>query len=170
MLRARIFLVFSFFFIYSFSLAEQVNSFVSIETTVEPNIIEIGDKGVLKIKVKPMLAVRISSSPEFVVRLNESDNGVVFTKNFFTASELEFKTEQVGTNVFLDLEKEIVIPFKIDNAYPGLHKISGKIVFTAVDKKDNWSVKTYQTFSTFFKSEIKKAVKPRKRSKKKMKK
>jgi len=150
-----------------FLYPEQVNSFVSIDARIEPNTINIGEEGVLNIRVKPSMAVNISSTPEFVIRLNESDNGIVFTKNFFTASELEFKTKQVGDNVFLDLEKEIIIPFTINNAYPGLHKISGKIIFTAVDKKDNWSVKTFHTFSVFFKSEIKKVRKKNKRKKRK---
>jgi len=132
------------------------DSFIDIIVSVEPNIITIGKEGVLKIKVVPNTAVRISSSPEFVVRLSDSDENVVFTKNFFTASELEFKTVQEGKNVFLNLNKEILIPFKVIAPYPGTHKISGKIIFTAIEKKDNWSIKTFNTFSTYFKSELKK--------------
>ena len=145
------------FFVSSAIFSNKKNVFINIKTSIEPNIINIGEEGILKIKVTPAMHVRISSSPEFVIRLNKNDSGIVFTKNFFTASELEFKTKQEGNNVFLDLAKEILIPFKIESSFPNSHKISGKIIFTAVEKKDNWSVKTFQTFSTIFKSKIEKS-------------
>ncbi len=165
MIKVKLFLLIciNILFVSQIVFSADNSTFLNIELFVEPNVITIGEEGVLKIKVTPAKNIRISSSPEFVIRFNESETGVTFTKNFFTAAELEFKTKQDGNNVFLELEKDILIPFKIDSPGPGFHKISGKVVFTAVEKKDNWSVKTFQKFSINFRSKIKK----RKRNKRK---
>ncbi len=165
-------LIIFFTLFFSILVANDSRSFINIETKVEPRVIVMGEEGILKIKVTPASTMRISSSPEFVVRLNESDSGVVFTKNFFTASELEFKTQQEGSNIFLNLGKEILIPFKIESTDSSSdiqshnHRISGKIIYTAVEKKDSWSVKTFQTFSTYFKSKIKKNKKQKRSARK----
>ncbi len=172
MIKLKFILLFIIFTFINQTIFSNENTFIKIEATVEPEIIIIGQEGILKIKITALDSVMISSSPEFVVRLNDSENGIIFAKNFFTASELEFKTKQEGLNVFLDLEKKILIPFKIDESYPlSQHKISGNVIFTAVEKKDNWSVKTFKNFSTtYFKSKklkIKKNSRNRKNYKKK---
>ena len=85
--------------------------YIKIEAVVQPEVVRTNEEGILKIKVTPSEHVKISSAPEFVIRLDENEY-IRFTKNFFTASELDFKTKQEGNNIYLDLEKEIEIPFK----------------------------------------------------------
>jgi hypothetical protein len=123
--------------------------YLKIDTRVAPKNIFQGEEGILKIKITPKEGIKISSHPEFIIKLHDNSN-LVFPKIFFTASELNYQTKQEDNVILLDLEKEIEIPFKVnDNSLIGRHKISGEIIFTAIFK-DNWSLKTYQKFITNF--------------------
>lgn len=144
-----------FFLITYFIFVSFINSYqddyLKITSNVTPKIIRQGEEGILKIKIIPRNDIKISSHPEFIIKLNENSD-LTFSKVFFTASELDFQTKQEENIVSLDLEKEIAIPFKVnEESLIGKHKISGEIVFTAVFK-DNWSLKTYQKFFTTFSS------------------
>lgn len=145
-------LVFSFFHFPQ-------EDYLKITATVKPRSILQGEEGILKIKITPKDGLKISSHPEFIIKLN-NNNGYAFPKIFFTASELHFQTKQEDDAILLDLEKEIEIPFKVkENSLIGRHKITGEVIFTAVFQ-DHWSVKTYQTFITdfFSKKNLKKKV------------
>lgn len=125
--------------------------YLKISVTTSPEVIRQGDEGTLKLKIQPRAGLRISSAPEFVIKLSENAN-LTFSKYFFTASELDFETEQEGEIVYLALEKEITIPFKVnDNSLIGKQQILGEVQFTAVFT-DRWSVKTFQKFGTSFRS------------------
>lgn len=125
--------------------------YLKISVTTSPEVIRQGEEGALKLKIQPRAGLRISSAPEFVIKLSENAN-LTFSKYFFTASELDFETEQEGEIVYLALEKEITIPFKVnDNSLIGKQQISGEVQFTAVFT-DHWSVKTFQKFGTSFRS------------------
>ncbi len=142
-----------FFLIICFIFVSFINSYqddyLKITSNVTPKIIRQGEEGILKIKITPRNDIKISSHPEFIIKLNENSD-LTFSKVFFTASELDFQTKQEENIVSLDLEKEIAIPFKVnEESLIGKHKISGEIVFTAVFK-DHWSLKTYQKFFTNF--------------------
>lgn len=144
-----------FFLITYFIFVSFINSYqddyLKITSNVTPKIIRQGEEGILKIKIIPRNDIKISSHPEFIIKLNENSD-LTFSKVFFTASELDFQTKQEENIVSLDLEKEIAIPFKVnEESLIGKHKISGEIVFTAVFK-DHWSLKTYQKFFTTFSS------------------
>ena len=125
--------------------------YLKISAFIAPESIKQGEEGILTLIVVPKEGIRISSAPEFVIKFEENTN-LTFSKYFFTASELDFETEQDNENVFLDLSKEISIPFKIKpNSLIGKQVIQGEIKFTAVFK-DHWSLKTFQKFETNFRS------------------
>jgi hypothetical protein len=132
--------------------APSQEDYLKITTIVEPRSIKQGEEGTLKIKITPRNDFRISSHPEFMIKLDKN-NGISLSKQFFTASELDFPTSQENEAVFLDLDKEVSILFKVnEDSLIGKHQISGEVVFTAVFKKDNWSLKTYQKFTADFNS------------------
>jgi len=141
------FLIFSIFFININNSSQE--DYLKIDIQVTPKYIFQGEEGTLKIKITPKEGIKISSHPEFIIKLHDNSN-FIFPKVFFTASELSFQTKQEDNVILLDLEKEIEIPFKVnDNSLIGRHKISGEVIFTAIFK-DNWSLKTYQKFITNF--------------------
>ena len=123
--------------------------YLRIAVNVEPRSIKQGKEGVLKLKITPKNGIKISSHPEFIIKLDKNNN-LSFSKVFFTASELDFPTSQENDTVFLSLEKEVPINFKVnEDSLIGKHKISGEVVFTAVFN-DKWSLKTYQKFYADF--------------------
>ena len=125
--------------------------YLKIDTNVNPKTIKQGYEGVLKIKITPKDGIKISSHPEFIIKLNDNQN-VTFSKKFFTATELDYQTTQENGTIFLELEKEVPIPFKVnENSLRGKLIISGEVVFTAVTA-DNWSLKTYQKFNADLRS------------------
>jgi hypothetical protein len=119
---------------------------LKIECTVSPQRILQGNEGLLKIKIVVPNGVRISASPEFLIRLDENEN-LSFAKIFFAGSEMNLPTTQEKEGVFLDPQKEIEVPFKLnESALIGNLTVSGEIIFTML-LQDNWSVKTTQKFS-----------------------
>jgi len=125
------------------------DDYLKITVNVEPAVIKQGSEGVIKIKVSPRNGLKISSHPEFMIKFDK-DSNFSLSKPFFTASELDFQTIQENNNIFLDLEKEVAIIFKVnEDAVVGKHIVSGEVIFTAVFK-DNWSVKTRQHFDIEF--------------------
>jgi hypothetical protein len=133
-----------FLFLFLFRLSSQ-DEFLKIESTISPFSILQGEEGALKIKVAPKNGIKISANPEFLIKFDENDN-LSFSKIFFTGSELNFPTTQEKEGVILDLQKEIEIPFKVnETALIGKLTINGEITFTAIFQ-DNWCIKTTQRF------------------------
>ncbi|MCX6555940.1 MAG: hypothetical protein NTW95_00675 [Candidatus Aminicenantes bacterium] len=123
--------------------------FLKIECAVSPRSIRQGNEGVLKIKIVVRNGVRISSNPEFLIKLDENEN-LSFSKIFFAGSELNLPITQEKEGIFLDPQKEIEVPFKLsESALLGNLSVSGEIVFT-IFFQDNWSVKTTQKFAANF--------------------
>jgi hypothetical protein len=144
------------------SAAYAQEDYLKITASVEPRSIKQGEEGAFKIKIIPKNGIKISSHPEFIIRLDKNNN-FSFPKLFFTASELDFQIRQENDSVFLELDKEVNIPFKVnEDSLIGKHKISGEIIFTAVFK-DNWSLKTYQRFNADFVSKKNGKIKFRKK-------
>jgi hypothetical protein len=142
------FLLLSCLFLLSVSIFPQ-DEFLKIECSVSPRQILQGSEGMLKIKVIVRDGVKISANPEFLIRMDENES-LSFAKIFFAGSELNLPTTQQREGVFLDPQKEIEVPFKLDEeALLGNLTVSGEIVFTMLFP-DNWSVKTTQKFSAGF--------------------
>lgn len=141
-------LILTILFFLNFNIRAN-EDYLKITTSVNPKRIKQGEEGVLKIKITPKNGLKISSHPKFMIKLNPDDN-LTFPKLFFTASELDFETTAENNTVFLNLEKENEISFKVnDSALIGKINISGEVIFTAVFK-DNWSLKTHQSFNVSF--------------------
>jgi hypothetical protein len=123
--------------------------FLKIECAVSPHSIRQGNEGVLKIKIVVRNGVRISSNPEFLIKLDENEN-LSFSKIFFAGSELNLPITQEKEGIFLDPQKEIEVPFKLsESALLGNLSVSGEIIFT-IFFQDSWSVKTTQKFTANF--------------------
>ena len=122
------------------------DEFLKIECAVSPRQILQGNEGLLKIKIVVPGGIKISASPEFLIRMDENES-LSFAKIFFAGSEMNLPTTQEKEGVFLDPQKEIEVPFKLnEGALIGNLTISGEVIFTML-MQDNWSVKTTQKFS-----------------------
>jgi hypothetical protein len=125
------------------------DDFLKVECTVSPRFIMQGNDGLLKIKIVVRNGIRISSNPEFMIKLDENES-LSFSKIFFAGSELNLPITQEEGGIFLDPQKEIEVPFKLSElALIGNLTVSGEIVFT-IFFQDNWSIKTTQKFAANF--------------------
>ena len=125
------------------------DDFLKIECTVSPRSILQGNDGLLKIKIDVRSGIKISANPEFMIRLDENES-LSFSKIFFAGSELNLPTTQEKEGIFLDPQKEIEVPFKLnESALIGSLTVSGEVIFTMLFQ-DNWSVKTTQKFTANF--------------------
>ncbi len=150
----------SFCLLFLNIITHSQDDYLKINTSIKPSSIQQGEEGVLKIKITPRSDIKISSYLGFMIKLDDNQN-LSFPKVFFTASELDLQSKQENDTVYLELEKEIPISFKVnENSLIGKHKISGEVIFTAIFK-DKWSLKTYQKFYASFIS--KRNRKPRKK-------
>ncbi|MDQ1352661.1 MAG: hypothetical protein QG657_2967 [Acidobacteriota bacterium] len=147
-MQKKIFTILTCLFLLTISSHSQ-EDYLKIDTIVNPTNICQGQGGVLKIKITPRSDIKISSFLGFMIKLDDNAN-LSYPKVFFTASELDLQSKQENDTLYLELAKEIPIPFKVNgNSLIGKHQISGEVVFTAVFK-DNWSLKTYQKFYADF--------------------
>jgi len=132
-----------------FSNAYCQDEFLKIECAVSPRSILQGNDGLLRIKINVRNGIRISANPEFMIRLDENES-LSFSKIFFAGSELNLPTTQEKEGIFLDPQKEIEVPFKLnEEALIGNLTISGEVIFTMLFQ-DSWSVKTTQKFMADF--------------------
>jgi len=142
--RAIVILVLSHVLLAGFLPAQE--DFLKIEVVSQPREIQQGAEGVLLLRIVPRSDIRISSYPEFMLRFEEND-GIAMSKLFFMGSEFNFPTTPSAAGVFLVLDKEIEIPFKVsESALPGKYTLNGEAVFTAFFA-DNWHLKTFQQFA-----------------------
>lgn len=107
-----------------------------------------GEEGQIRIRITPRPDINISVNPDMLIRF-KTDANLVYAKNFFTASELDLLTiQEEGTDyVYYNLDKEIVIPFKVsEDALIGRLVIGGEVAFWAIFASNHWCLKTYQPF------------------------
>jgi len=160
-MQKKIFYIAAIFLIFTLHISVCAKEdYLTISASVEPERIKQGEEGTLTIKITPINGIRISSHPKFIIVMDPNES-LTFSKMFFTASELDFETQSANGTVFLNLEKENEIRFKVnESALIGRHNISGEVIFTAVFK-DNWSLKTHQRFDISFYSRKNTKIKKR---------
>ena len=83
------------------------DDFLKVECTVSPHSIMQGNEGLLKIKIVVRSGIRISANPEFMIKLDEKNENLSFSKIFFAGSELNLPITQEKGGIFLDPQKEI---------------------------------------------------------------
>lgn len=148
MIKYGALLLISLFLLFSSVFCQ--DDFLKVECTVSPHSIMQGNEGLLKIKIVVRSGIRISANPEFMIKLDEKNENLSFSKMFFAGSELNLPITQEKEGIFLDPQKEIEVPFKLsESALLGNLTVSGEVVFTMLFQ-DNWSIKTTQKFTANF--------------------
>lgn len=127
---------------------EEPLPYLSVSAKTNKKYFFQGEEGQIKIRITPRSDINISVNPDMLIRF-KPDANLVYVKNFFTASELDLLTiQEEGTDyVYYNLDKEIVIPFKVsENALIGKMIIEGEVAFWAIFASNHWCLKTYQPF------------------------
>ena len=143
-------IIFFLFLAVLLSLQAQQEELIDIEASISPQRLSKGQAGKIVLKFTIKKGITINPQPSFTVELSPSDD-LVFSKNFFTASDLEIEILKEDGKEYLDLTKQIEIPFSVsEEAVRGLHTLEGKVKYFAYSGEEKWCLKTTTQFSTSF--------------------
>lgn len=131
-------------------LLAQDGDLLDIEASISPSRLSKGQAGKVVLKFTAKKDVRISPQPSFTIEMSPSVE-LVFSKNFFTSSDLEMEILEEDGKAYLDLTDQIEIPFAVHSeAVRGLHTLEGKVKYFARSKTEHWCLKTTRKFSASF--------------------
>jgi len=129
---------------------ETENNFLKVEVTISPRRLSRGEEGKAILKLKVGQGVLISPQPFFIIEFMPSKE-IIFSKNFFTASDLEMEIGEGNEGEYLKLDEPVEIPFVVSlKADQGNHKLEGRIKYFARSQDEKWCLKNYIKFSASF--------------------
>lgn len=137
------------FMIFSY-LGSQEEDLIKIDATISPRRLSKGDEGNVVLKFRVKEGITINPQPSFTIELSSSEE-LVFSKNFFSASDLEIEILEEEGKDYLVLTNQIEITFVVsDEAVKGMHSLEGTVKYFAFSKAENWCLKTTSLFSASF--------------------
>ncbi len=137
------------FMVFSY-LGSQEEDLIKIDATINPGRLSRGNEGKVVLKFRVKEGITINPQPSLTIELSPSEE-LVFSKNFFTASDLEIEILEEEGKEYLVFTKQIEISFTVsDEAEKGLHSLEGKVKYFAFSKTENWCLKTTTLFSASF--------------------
>ncbi len=148
-LRKSVKAVFFVFLIFSF-LGSQEEDLIKINATINPSRLSKGNEGNGALRFRVKEGITINPQPPLTIELSPSEE-LVFSKDFFTASDLEIEILEEEGREYLVFNKKIEIPFLVsDEAEKGVHSLEGKVKYFAFSKAENWCLKTTSLFTASF--------------------
>lgn len=131
-------------------LGSQEEDLIKIDATINPGRLSRGNEGKVVLKFRVKEGITINPQPSLTIELSPSEE-LVFSKNFFTASDLEIEILEEEGKEYLVFTKQIEISFRVsDEAEKGLHSLEGKVKYFAFSKTENWCLKTTTLFTASF--------------------
>lgn len=131
-------------------LGSQEEDLIKIDAMINPGRLSRGNEGKVVLKFRVKEGITINPQPSLTIELSPSEE-LVFSKNFFTASDLEIEILEEEGKEYLVFTKQIEISFTVsDEAEKGLHSLEGKVKYFAFSKTENWCLKTTTFFTASF--------------------
>lgn len=119
---------------------------LKVEAGVSPLRLSRGQEGKIRLNFTLKEGIIISPQPSFIIEIDYSE-GLIFSKDFFTASDLEINIIEKDGNECLDLAGTIAIPFTVSvEAERGNHKLKGHVKFFACNHEEDWCLKDKTPF------------------------
>ena len=123
---------------------------LQVKAWVKPIRLSRQQQGQVILKFKIPENLRVKPLPTFIIEFEPSD-GALFSKNFFTASDLSIEILEDNDQEYLNLAQPIEISFTVPLEAPrGRHIIRGKIKYFAYSINESWCLKTTAKFETYF--------------------
>ncbi|MCP2520752.1 hypothetical protein NLB65_01500 [Candidatus Aminicenantes bacterium AC-335-B20] len=127
-------------------LYSQEIDILKIKGKIKPSVLLRGQEGKVILKLEVPNGVYINFFPSIVIEFKPCKE-LIFSKNFFTSSDLELESFEKNGNKYLNLKKSIEIPFKVSmNAKRGNHKLKGEIKYFACSSSEGWCLKSSKKF------------------------
>jgi|GEM_PF-733012 len=121
-----------------------------VKAWVKPIRLSRQQQGQVVLKFKIPENLRVKPLPNFIIEFEPSD-GALFSKNFFTASDLSMEILEDDGQEYLNLSQPVEITFTVPlKAKRGRHVIRGKVKYFAYSISENWCLKTTAKFETYF--------------------
>ncbi|MEW6456793.1 MAG: hypothetical protein AB1410_08805 [Acidobacteriota bacterium] len=129
------------FFINTFLSFPEEEKIVEISASIKPYRIMRGEGGKIILNMRLKKGNYISSAPLLNIEIKSND-GLAFSKNFYTSSDLNIPVIEKDGIKILDVKSHFEIPFKVkEEARPGFKKIEMEIKFFVYSLKSNLCIK-----------------------------
>lgn len=123
---------------------------LQVKAWVKPIRLSRQQQGHVVLKFKIPENLRVKPLPNFIIEFEPSE-GALFSKNFFTASDLSIEILEDNGQEYLNLSQPVEISFTVPlKASRGRHVIRGRIKYFAYSTSENWCLKTTAKFETYF--------------------
>lgn len=137
-------------FLVSIFLSADKYDLLQIEANVKPKRLSRGQEGNIELKFTVKQGIAISSQPSFIIEIEPSET-LAFSKDFFTASDLDIKVKEQDGKEYLDFSEPVLVPFIVrPEAERGQHIIKGTVKFFACSLEEGWCLKDKKGFSATF--------------------
>jgi hypothetical protein len=131
-------------------LSGQGLDILKVKGKIKPSILLRGQEGKVILKLEVPSDIYINSFPSLVIEFKPCKE-LIFSKNFFTSSDLELESFEKDGNRYLNLENNIEIPFKVSmKAKRGKHELKGEIKYFACSATEGWCLKSSKEFKISF--------------------
>lgn len=131
-------------------LGSQEEDLIKIDASIIPGRLSKGNEGRVVLKFRVKEGIIINPQPSFMIEISPS-NELVFSKNFFTASDLRIEILKEEGKEYLVLNQQIEITFTVSGeSIKGTHSLKGKVKYFAYSKAENWCLKTTSLFTASF--------------------
>ena len=139
--------------VLSFLTAEKYD-LLEINANIKPKRLSRGQEGNVELKLSVKEGIFISSQPSFIIEIDPSDT-LAFSKDFFTASDLDIKVREQDGKEYLDFSDPVLVPFTVKpEAERGNHILRGKVKYFACSLEEGWCLKDKEEFSATFYTSI----------------
>ncbi|MGB8951575.1 MAG: hypothetical protein WCC06_02770 [Candidatus Aminicenantales bacterium] len=137
-----------------FFLQSQGEELLKVESRIRPLRLSRGEEGKVVLKVKLKDGIFISPQPAFIIEFAPSEE-LVFSKSFYTASDLDIEVLEKDGREFLNFTDSIEIPFTVNlKARRGIHVLEGKIKYFACSNEGSWCFKSSVKFSATYSTRL----------------
>lgn len=142
-------IIFSVCFVFCCLFAEKYD-LLKIDSNVNPKRLSRGQEGNIVLKFTVKEGIAISSQPSFIIEVEPSET-LAFSKDFFTASDLDVKVKEIDGKEYLDFTDPVLVPFTVKpEAERGNHELRGKVKYFACSLEEGWCLKDKREFSATF--------------------
>jgi hypothetical protein len=149
-MRKALFLTIIFICLFFLCLGAEKYDLLEVGANIQPKRLSRGQEGHIVLKFAVKDGIMISSQPSFIIEIDPSDT-LAFSKDFFTASDLEIEVMEKDGKEYLDLSEPVLVPFTVmPEAERGNHVLEGQVKFFACSIEEGWCLKDKKEFSATF--------------------
>lgn len=123
---------------------------LKVEASIVPKTLSRSQEGKIVLRLHLQEKLTISPQPFFIVELSPNEE-LVFSKDVFTADDLNMETVVEDGEEFLSIKEPVEIAFAVRlEAASGAHRLEGRVKYFACSKEEGWCLKSSSRFSVSF--------------------